>query len=140
MLKTFTCKKCNKVFQKEMKSSYVWYCDDCRKKRNVEINMAVKKRKHPETEIGVGSGNSTKNKSHYEHPSFKSGIQAYRNIYKDAHKEIKCEKCGSTKFLCVHHLNENRYDNSLENLQCLCKSCHQKLHCKRNKKGQFTAK
>ena len=140
MLKTFTCKKCNKTFQKEMKSSYVWYCEDCRKKRNVEINMAAKKRKHPETEIGVGSGNSTRNKSHYNHPSFKTGIQAYRNIYKDAHKDIKCELCGTTKYLCVHHLDRNRYNNDISNLQCLCKSCHQKLHCKRNKKGQFTAK
>ena len=140
MIRTFTCKKCNKIFQKEMKSSYVWYCEDCRKKRNVEINMAVKKRKHPETEVGVGSGNSTKNKSHYYHPSFKTGIQAYRHIYRDSHKDIKCEKCGSTKFLCIHHLDENRNNNSLENLQCLCKSCHQKLHCKRNEKGQFTAK
>lgn len=140
MLKTFTCKKCNKIFQKEMKSSYVWYCEDCRKKRNVEINMAVKKRKHPETEIGVGSGNNTRNKSHYKHPSFKTGIQAYRNIYKEIHKDIKCELCGSTKYLCIHHLDHNRHNNALENLQCLCKSCHQKLHCKRNKKGQFTAK
>lgn len=47
MLKTFICKKCGVEFQKEMKSSYVWYCEDCRKKRNVEINMAVKKRKIP---------------------------------------------------------------------------------------------
>ena len=38
MLRTFTCKKCGVEFQKEMKSSYVWYCEDCRKKRNVEIN------------------------------------------------------------------------------------------------------
>jgi len=140
MLKTFTCKKCGDTFQKEMKSSYVWYCEDCRKKRNVEINMAAKKRKHPETEIGVGSGNSTRNKSHYNHPSFKTGIQAYRNIYKDAHKDIKCELCGSTKYLCVHHLDHNRYNNDISNLQCLCKSCHQKHHTKRNKKGQFTAK
>ena len=150
MLRTFTCKKCNKIFQKEMKSSYVWYCEDCRKKRNVEINMAVKKRKHPETEIGVGSGNSTRNKSHYNHPSFKTGIQAYRNIYRDGYiiprkvegegKPMVCEKCGSTKFLCIHHIDENRHNNALENLQCLCKSCHQKLHCKRNQKGQFTAK
>ena len=74
MIKTFTCKKCGVTFQKEMKSSYVWYCEDCRKKRNVEINMAVKKRKIPTTEIGVGSGNSSKNKSHYNHPSFKTSI------------------------------------------------------------------
>lgn len=147
MIKTFTCKKCGVTFQKEMKSSYVWYCEDCRKKRNVEINMAVKKRKIPTTEIGVGSGNSSKNKSHYNHPSFKTGIQAYRNIYKDAYivprkdgKKMVCALCGSDKYLCIHHLDHNRENNSIENLQCLCKKCHQKHHIKRDKKGRFTAK
>lgn len=140
MIKTFTCKKCGVTFQKEMKSSYVWYCEDCRKKRNVEINMAVKKRKIPTTEIGVGSGNSAKNKGHYTHGSFKTGIQAYRNIYKNSHKEIKCELCGSKKYLCIHHLDHNRYNNDISNLQCLCKKCHQKHHIKRDKKGRFTAK
>lgn len=147
MLRTFTCKKCGVEFQKEMKSSYVWYCEDCRKKRNVEINMAVKKRKIPTTEIGVGSGNSTRNKSHYNHPSFKTGIQAYRNIYKDAYiiprkdgKKMVCELCGSDRHMCIHHKDGNRENNSLENLQCLCKKCHQKHHVKRDKKGRFTAK
>lgn len=140
MIRTFTCKRCGKKFSKEMKSSYRWYCDDCRKARDVEITMACKKKRIPTTEIGVGSGNSSKNKSHYKHPSFTTGIQAYRAIYRDAHKDIKCEKCGSTKFLCIHHIDENRHNNSIDNLQCLCKSCHQKHHVKRNKKGQFTAK
>ena len=139
MLRTFVCKKCGVTFQKEMKTSYVWYCEDCRKKRDVEISMSVKKRKVPTTEVGVGSGNSSKNKGHYTHGSFKTGIQAYRNIYKDNHKELKCELCGSTKYLYIHHIDSNRYNNDVTNLQCLCKSCHQKHHIKRNKKGQFTA-
>lgn len=139
MLRTFVCKKCGVTFQKEMKTSYAWYCEDCRKKRDVEISMSVKKRKVPTTEVGVGSGNSSKNKGHYTHGSFKTGIQAYRNIYKDNHKELKCELCGNTKYLCIHHIDSNRYNNDVANLQCLCKSCHQKHHIKRNKKGQFTA-
>lgn len=139
MIKTFICKMCGKEFSKETKS-YVLYCETCRKKRNVEINMQSKKRKIPTTEIGVGSGNTTRNKSHYNHPSYKTGIQAYRNIYKEYHKEIRCELCGSTKFLCIHHIDENRHNNDINNLQCLCKKCHQNYHIKRNKKGQFTAK
>lgn len=140
MLRTFTCKRCGIVFQKDMKSSYRLYCDDCQKARAVEITMKCKKKRIPTTKIGVGSGNSSKNKGHYTHGSFKTGIQAYRNIYKDAHKELKCELCGSTKNLCIHHLDENRYNNSLDNLQCLCKKCHQLHHVKRDKQGKFTAK
>lgn len=138
MIKEFVCRKCGATFK--LKATWAWYCPSCRKKRNVEINMAVKKRKIPTTEIGVGSGNSSKNKGHYTHGSFKTGIQAYRNIYRDAHEDMKCELCGSTRYLCIHHKDENRYNNKLDNLQCLCKSCHQKHHLKRDKKGKFTAK
>ena len=137
MIKEFVCRRCGETFK--LKATWAWYCPSCRKKRNVEINMAVKKRKIPTTEIGVGSGNSSKNKGHYTHGSFKTGIQAYRRIYRDAHEDMKCELCGSTRHLCIHHKDENRYNNKLDNLQCLCKSCHQKHHLKRDKQGKFTA-
>lgn len=39
-----------------------------------------------------------------------------------------CERCGSTEFLVVHHRDHNHYNNSLENLETLCKSCHQVEH------------
>src|SRR5699024_4839351 len=38
----------------------------------------------------------------------------------------ECEKCRSTKNLDVHHMDENPFNNSLENLQVLCRSCHTK--------------
>lgn len=40
----------------------------------------------------------------------------------------KCERCGSTRFLVVHHRDHNHYNNDLDNLETLCKSCHQKEH------------
>src|SRR5690606_3770283 len=52
-----------------------------------------------------------------------------------AHKwarEIKkaemCEIRGSTKNVEIHHKDENWKNNSLENLQALCRSCHVKTH------------
>lgn len=42
----------------------------------------------------------------------------------------KCEKCGNTEWmgqpinLEIHHINGDRSDNSLENLQLLCPNCH----------------
>lgn len=56
-------------------------------------------------------------------PTYKTGIQTYRR-----HRKNACERCGSDRFLVVHHINENRHDNRIENLETLCKSCHQRHH------------
>lgn len=45
-------------------------------------------------------------------------------------KEHRCERCGNTEWegepipLQLHHINGNRTDNRLENLQLLCPNCH----------------
>ena len=92
--------------------------------------MRARKKRFPEIEIGVGSGNSYKNK----HRAL--GIQTYRRA-----KKTKCEWCGSTNNLLVHHLDENRYNNNIDNLITLCKRCHQNLHTKRNMTtGRYEAK
>lgn len=45
-------------------------------------------------------------------------------------KEKKCEMCGLNEWLGkeitleLHHINGDRYDNRLENLQILCPNCH----------------
>src|SRR5262252_8031362 len=44
-------------------------------------------------------------------PVWKGGIQTYRRK-----KKAACERCGSVRFLEVHHKNEDRYDNRDENL------------------------
>jgi 5-methylcytosine-specific restriction endonuclease McrA len=41
----------------------------------------------------------------------------------------KCEKCTSTTSLQIHHLTyENVFNEKLEDLQILCRSCHKKEH------------
>lgn len=41
-----------------------------------------------------------------------------------------CEKCGSSKDVRIHH--NNGYSNDLDDLVCLCLSCHAEAHNKRN--------
>ena len=41
-----------------------------------------------------------------------------------------CDSCGSLENLVIHHINGNHKDNDVNNLKCLCVSCHSKLHIK----------
>ena len=42
----------------------------------------------------------------------------------------RCEQCGDTKDLQVHHLNYERFggDERMTDLQVLCKPCHNRAH------------
>ena len=49
-----------------------------------------------------------------------------------------CQKCGDTEFLEVHHLTyDNLGDEPMENLICLCRACHQAIHDKYGRKGNY---
>jgi hypothetical protein len=53
-----------------------------------------------------------------------------RKLIEDGMKENKCEMCGLNEWmgkpivLELHHIDSNRYNNELENLQILCPNCH----------------
>ena len=81
--------------------------------------------------VGVGSGgNQEKGKNHH---SYKTGIGLFRDLAK-ANKDPICERCKidldySKPFTyCVHHRDHDRTNNELENLEMLCKRCHQLEH------------
>lgn len=46
----------------------------------------------------------------------------------------KCETCLTSERLHIHHVDENPFNNALENLMTLCSSCHLKLHWVTGKK------
>ena len=53
-----------------------------------------------------------------------------KNYYMFEHVKVVEESIGRRikPTECVHHINRNRQDNKLENLQLMTKSEHQKLH------------
>ena len=53
-----------------------------------------------------------------------------RDINKLILKRTHCEICRKDGKLDVHHINEDWRDNSINNLQVLCRSCHNKIHRK----------
>lgn len=76
-----------------------------------------------------------------KNPGWKGGIQTYREKAWN-HFEKKCSECGCKENLEIHHINENRYDNRLENLKPVCRKCHQKIdgRSNRDKKNRFKSR
>ena len=59
-----------------------------------------------------------------------TGLHSYREIA-FACLPNKCNICGYNEIpeiLQVHHKSRDRTDNTVENLQILCPTCHQKIH------------
>ena len=48
------------------------------------------------------------------------------------HKEV-CELCGGDKNLDIHHIDGNWQNNNLDNLMCLCRSCHTRYERNKDK-------
>jgi hypothetical protein len=125
------CVVCNKTIETTIyRSKTKKYCS--RKCQGIVTSkQAIERWKNPEfrkREI------DTRHRKHFEQcmlKDFQGGMHAhtYRRIVFDQ-IEKKCVKCGETDIskLMVHHKDENRKNNKLDNLQVLCRTCHRRHH------------
>jgi hypothetical protein len=61
---------------------------------------------------------------------YANGKRSYRQKALNK-KENQCNRCGynqNIKILQVHHIDENRDNNKLDNLEILCPNCHAEIH------------
>jgi hypothetical protein len=70
-----------------------------------------------------------------EKPNWRGGRTSYtynRIAFEEYKLEKVCSVCGTQEQICVHHKDQNRSNNSRDNLQIICKRCHASLHSKGN--------
>jgi len=61
---------------------------------------------------------------------FLESVWWQRLSWKKRQQVGKCERCGSRRRLQAHHriYRENWFDTTLEDLECVCRKCHEKEH------------
>lgn len=62
-----------------------------------------------------------------KHGSWRGGTSDPRR-YRGVIEKKECARCKVAEKLAIHHLNDDHYDNRIENLQVLCVSCHASVH------------
>lgn len=69
-------------------------------------------------------------RSGVNHYLWNGGTSTYRRLKEQNSDKIVCEHCGfkDKRALVVHHIDHNRQNNELENLQWLCRNCHFLVH------------
>jgi len=75
------------------------------------------------------------------HPNWKGGENAYRDILLRSGAILVCARCGTEdeRVLAVHHCDGNRSNNSVENLSWLCHNCHYLIHHYPDERARFDA-
>jgi hypothetical protein len=108
------------------------YCEYCnnkleRKRYNgvLESFPHFKKRKFCDIEC---MRRSFLKKGNHADGSFSSSHITARRINELLLKKDTCESCGATKNLDIHHIDNNWRNNNIDNLMCVCRSCHMKIH------------
>ena len=66
----------------------------------------------------------------HNHANIKTHPVNYYNLLTKVRKVyfILCQNCRAHKSVHVHHINKDRNNNTLDNLELLCKACHRKKH------------
>ena len=157
-----TCTKCSKSFLVKpswIKNGYGKYCSpNCRRLAQrtgtyVACHVCQKETYKSEKAFkGTKSGHlfcskscQTKWRNEYyskeNHPNYKNGNHSYKNVLIRSGADQICKLCKTPdkRILAVHHIDQNHFNNKVENLAWLCHNCHHLVHHHKNEHERFMA-
>lgn len=134
------CRNCGKVFVPTAPCNL--YCgDECAQPHMIAAKKAAGWRKWVKKAaiegrshvVGTGRGGTTK--KYKEDNQYKNGIGQFNRLRPLIREQRRyCERCNkdlkdvNNHSWCVHHKDHDRTHNDPENLELLCKRCHQIEH------------
>lgn len=113
------CSKCKKMLDVEQFSKNQHYCKICRSEYIKEHRKQI---------------NETNKLYYYRNKQKLNDEAKYRiflrrtKFYKQIIASSVCSVCKTKNDLCLHHIDGNITNNSLDNLKVICRTCHSKLH------------
>lgn len=146
-----SCHYCNKEYQVlKYRSKISKFCTSTcaaasTRKKRIEINCSQCNTVYKISERNLNKAvhhfcnNKCKHLFYIQNPNIRgifkkhngvSAVSTYRNLAFNTY-EHKCYYCGYNQFedvLQVHHVDENRKNNSIQNLRIVCPTCHSEVH------------
>lgn len=126
----FCCQSCASIYNRALdpKPEPNTICAFCHqdfymsesKKKNSKSGLRFCCRKHKDIAQQIGGVTGM------QLPHYKTGITYYRNKTLN-NKPPVCERCSYDKNIAaiiVHHIDRNRENNNINNLEVLCANCH----------------
>lgn len=122
------CIACNTTYSP--KGNAAKYCEDCATFRTKVMARYHSKTRHAKAgrNVGVGSGGASR------HTPETVTVSTYRKVFLTRlflNQKGLCYDCKEAfpeSKLLVHHIDHNRANNKIDNLQLVCKRCHQIEH------------
>lgn len=122
------CVACATVYTP--KGNAAKFCEDCATFRTVVMVRYHSKTRHIKAgrNVGVGSGGA------HSHTPETVTVGTYRRVFltrlfiKQKGLCYDCKESFPESKLLVHHIDHNRGNNKIDNLQLVCKRCHQIEH------------
>lgn len=112
---------------KHSEHTNIFYCINCGKEV-IRKDSDVKKNKSGNFYCSRQCGNEYKNKIREENGEWENSCNYRRKAFaKYEHKCCVCNWSEDERILEVHHIDEDRTNNNIDNLCIICPICHRKI-------------